>query len=140
MAAANQFSISRTEISGVSIADLAKEFGTPTYVYDSAKIVERINDLKKFDVIRYAQKANSNIAILDFMRRHGVVVDAVSVGEIHRAVAAGYAISGEPDPIVYTADIFDKSILEFVKENCSRYGTRPRSWKPITPSCSGPGR
>jgi diaminopimelate decarboxylase len=117
MAAANQFSISRTEISGVSIADLAKEFGTPTYVYDSAKIVERINDLKKFDVIRYAQKANSNIAILDFMRRHGVVVDAVSVGEIHRAIAAGYSISGEPDPIVYTADIFDKSILEFIKEN-----------------------
>lgn len=117
MATANQFSISRNEIAGVPVADLAKEFGTPTYVYDSAKIAERINDLKKFDVIRYAQKANSNIAVLDFVRRHGVVVDAVSVGEIHRAIAAGYSISGEPDPIVYTADIFDKSILEFIKAN-----------------------
>lgn len=117
MATANQFSISRNQIAGVSVADLAKEFGTPTYVYDSAKIAERINDLKKFDVIRYAQKANSNIAILDFVRRHGVVVDAVSVGEIHRAMAAGYSITGEPDPIVYTADIFDKAILDFVKAN-----------------------
>lgn len=117
MATANQFSISRNQIAGVSVSDLAKEFGTPTYVYDSAKIAERINDLKKFDVIRYAQKANSNIAILDFVRRNGVMVDAVSVGEIHRAMAAGYSITGEPDPIVYTADIFDKAILDFVKEN-----------------------
>ena len=40
--------------------------------------------------IRYAQKANSNLAILDLMRRHGVLVDAVSAGEIQRALAAGY--------------------------------------------------
>ena len=71
------FSTTRTEIAGNSIAALAKQFGTPTYVYDAAKIVERINDLRQFDVIRFAQKACSNIAILDLCRRHGVVVDAV---------------------------------------------------------------
>ena len=37
-----------------------------------------------FDVIRYAQKACSNLAILDLMRRQGVLVDAVSAGEIQR--------------------------------------------------------
>src|SRR5262245_62384406 len=76
----------RTTIAGVGVRDLAEQFGTPTYVYDAAKIVERINDLKHFDVIRFAQKACSNIAILDLAHRHGVLVDAVSAGEIHRAL------------------------------------------------------
>ena len=80
------FSTSRHEIAGQSVAGLAKEYGTPLYVYDLNVIEQRIADLKKFDVIRYAQKACGNIAILDRMRRRNVVVDAVSCGEIHRAL------------------------------------------------------
>jgi diaminopimelate decarboxylase len=108
------FSLIRRDIAGVPVGDLARQFGTPVYVYDAAKIVERIADLKAFDVVRYAQKACSNIAILDLVRRHGVVVDAVSAGEIHRALKAGYKTSGSPHPIVYTADIFDRDALELV--------------------------
>ena len=105
-------------IAGHAVADLAKEFGTPTYVYDAAKIVERVNDLAAFDVVRYAQKAASNIALLDLVRRHGVVVDAVSAGEIRRALAAGYqAATGEHPQIVYTADIFDRESLDLVAEH-----------------------
>jgi len=104
----------RTQIADVSVVDLARQFGTPTFVYDAAKIVERIIDLRAFDSIRYAQKACSNIAILDLVRRHGVFVDAVSAGEIARAVAAGYATTGDPPPIVYTADIFDRESLDMV--------------------------
>src|SRR6516225_7823412 len=99
-----------TQIAGVEIRSLAERFGTPTYVYDRAKIEERIGDLRGFPVIRYAQKANSNLAILDLMRRHGVLVDAVSAGEIHRALKAGY----EPRQIVYTSDIFDHAALDMV--------------------------
>src|SRR5437879_1293906 len=80
----------RTQIAGVRVRELAERFGTPAYVYNAAKIIERISDLKQFDLIRYAQKACSNIAILDLMRRHGVMVDAVSAGEVHRALKAGY--------------------------------------------------
>jgi diaminopimelate decarboxylase len=114
MPAVPEFSVYRRDIAGVPVADLARTFGTPTYVYDAAKIVERIHDLREFDVIRYAQKACSNLAILDLCRRHGVVVDAVSAGEIERAMKAGYAAQGEPHPIVYTADIFDRDALELV--------------------------
>src|SRR5688572_1485172 len=116
MPTAEPFQTIRTQIAGIGVADLAARFGTPSYVYDAAKIVERINDLKQFDVIRFAQKACSNIAILDLMRRHGVVVDAVSTGEIHRALKAGYK-AGEksgPAPVVYTADIFDRESLDTV--------------------------
>ena len=106
----------RTAIGALQVTELARQFGTPTYVYEAAKIVERINDLRAFDVIRYAQKACSNIAVLDLCRRNGVVVDAVSAGEIGRALAAGYVATGDPPPIVYTADIFDREALELVVE------------------------
>ena len=107
----------RTEIAGVPVAALAEQFGTPVYVYDAAMIERRIADLSPFDVIRYAQKANSNLAVLDLCRRNGVLVDAVSAGEVHRALAAGYSAGGEPPSIVYTADIFDRESLDCVVEH-----------------------
>lgn len=110
------FATLRTQIAGIDVAELARQFGTPTFVYDAAKIVERIGDLSQFDNIRYAQKACSNLAILDLVRRHGVLVDAVSAGEIARAMAAGYSVAGDPPPLVYTADIFDRESLEVVVE------------------------
>ncbi|MDX1963060.1 MAG: diaminopimelate decarboxylase [Pirellulales bacterium] len=116
MPAVATFSTRRSEIAGVPVPDLAASFGTPLYVYDAAKIIERINELRAFDVIRYAQKACSNLAVLDLVRRHGVVVDAVSAGEVRRALAAGYQPQGEPHQIVYTADIFDRESLGLVRE------------------------
>jgi diaminopimelate decarboxylase len=114
MSAPITFTPTRTEIAGQSVDALADRFGTPTYVYDASKIVERINDLAAFDVVRYAQKACSNLAILDLVRRHGVLVDAVSAGEILRAEAAGYQPGGEPPRIAYTADLFDAEALDLV--------------------------
>ena len=110
------FSITRDEISGHSVQELASKFGTPTYVYDAKIIRERVEQLKQFDVIRFAQKANSNIAVLDLIRKAGCLVDAVSSGEVHRAITAGFETSGEPHPIVYTADIFDREALDLVAE------------------------
>ncbi len=106
----------RDSIGTVSVFDIADQFGTPTYVYDAAIIHRRVHDLKQFDVVRFAQKACSNIAILDRMRHWRVVVDAVSAGEIRRAMRAGFAPQGDPPPIVYTADVFDRDALELVKE------------------------
>ncbi len=102
----------RTEIAGIAVAELARRFGTPLFVYDQAVVVERIGSLARFDHVRYAQKACSNLAVLDLMRRHGVLVDAVSAGEIHRATRAGYRPAGTPPAIVYTADIFDADALD----------------------------
>jgi diaminopimelate decarboxylase len=142
MPTAAPFSDLRTEIAGVAVAELARRFGTPTFVYDAATILERVDDLRAFDTIRYAQKANSNLAVLDLVRRHGVLVDAVSAGEVGRARAAGYATAGDPPPIVYTADIFDRESLDLVVAeglhvNCGspdmidQYGARAPG-RPIT--------
>lgn len=138
------FPLTLTDIAGQPIPKLARQFGTPAYIYDAAPIVKRINDLKSFDVIRFAQKACSNLAILDLVRRHGVLLDAVSAGEIHRAIAAGFkpGQADHPTEIVYTADIFDREALDVVVKhdihvNCGspdmidQYGQRSPG-KPIT--------
>jgi diaminopimelate decarboxylase len=108
-----------TEIAGQPVPELARKFGTPAYIYDAATICQRIADLAAFDVVRYAQKACSNIGILDLVRRNGVLVDAVSAGEVKRAIAAGYkpGQGSHPTEIVYTADIFDREALEIVIEH-----------------------
>jgi diaminopimelate decarboxylase len=117
MSVQHRSSLVQSEICGHSVVELANQFSTPTFVYDAQTIRQRIAVLRQFDVIRYAQKANSNLAILDLVRREGVLVDAVSAGEIRRAQAAGYSATtplGQPHPIVFTADIFDRQVLEIV--------------------------
>ncbi len=96
---------------------LAAQFGTPLWVYDAATIRQRIAQVSNFDTIRFAQKACSNIHILKLMREQGVKVDAVSRGEILRALAAGYQAGGEPSEIVFTADLFDADTLACVVEH-----------------------
>lgn len=109
-----RFPVLMTEIEGVPVGELARQYGTPLFVYDAAGIRRQIDRLRRFDVIRYAQKANSNLTLLRIMREAGVLVDAVSAGEIARALAAGYPATGSPEPIVYTADIFDRESLDRV--------------------------
>ena len=112
-----KFSTTRSDISGHCVIELAEQFGTPCYFYDAQTIRDRIGQLRQFDVIRFAQKANSNLAVLDLVRRNGVVVDAVSSGEVFRAKKAGFDYTGTPNQIVYTADIFDREALDLVVEN-----------------------
>jgi diaminopimelate decarboxylase len=104
-----------THIGAQPVEQLAKNFGTPTFVYEKAVIEKRIAELKVFEVIRFAQKACSNIAILALMRKNGVVVDAVSAGEVYRALKVGYKAEGHPAGIVFTADLFDNDAMEMIK-------------------------
>jgi len=96
---------------------LARQHGTPLWVYDAATIGQRIASLQAFDTVRYAQKANANTHLLRLMRAQGVVVDAVSRGEIERALAAGYTTAADgqgASGIVFTADLFDAATLDLV--------------------------
>ena len=97
---------------------LADEFGTPLWAYDAATIRQCIAQLQAFDTVRFAQKACSNIHVLELMRAQGVKVDAVSRGEILRAIAAGFKPGfGEPAEIVFTADVMDEATLATVVEH-----------------------
>ncbi|CNI19568.1 diaminopimelate decarboxylase [Yersinia frederiksenii] len=95
---------------------LPERFGCPVWAYDGDIITHKINQLRSFDVIRFAQKACSNIHILCLMRSQGVKVDSVSLGEIERALQAGFQPGLEPAEIVFTADLLDQATLLRVTE------------------------
>lgn len=88
---------------GVALSDVAKEFGTPSYVYSRATVErhwlafdEAFSSLPH--CVCYAVKANSNIAILNVLARLGSGFDIVSGGELTRVLAAG----GRADKIVFS--------------------------------------
>ena len=88
---------------GVAVERIAKEVGTPFYLYSNATLEHHF---KVFDevfsdvphITCYAVKANSNIAILDIFGRLGGGADIVSGGELFRALRAGMS----PDKNVYS--------------------------------------
>ncbi|EMV7406661.1 diaminopimelate decarboxylase [Enterobacter soli] len=105
-----------TDLNADNLLRLPAEFGCPVWVYDAQIIREKIAALHQFDVVRFAQKACSNIHILRLMREQGVKVDSVSLGEIERALAAGYDPKRDSDAIVFTADLIDEPTLARVHE------------------------
>jgi len=83
---------------GVSLEQIARDVGTPAYVYSAATIRDRYERLERMLVsvphrIHYTLKANSSRAILDLVRGLGAGVDVVSGGELHRALSVGFAPS-----------------------------------------------
>lgn len=78
----------------VPVSRIAKELGTPCYVYSHATLVRHF---RAYDsafktvphLIAFAMKANSNLAILRLMVKEGSGVDIVSGGELFRALKAG---------------------------------------------------
>jgi len=105
-----------TALNAANLLALTQQFGCPVWAYDAEIITQRISQLRQFDVIRFAQKACSNIHILRLMREQGVKVDSVSLGEIERALLAGFKPGREASEIVFTADVLDQPTLDRVTE------------------------
>jgi diaminopimelate decarboxylase len=83
---------------GVSLEHIAREVGTPVFVYSSSTIRDRYERLQRMLApvphrIHYTLKANSSLGILRLMRELGAGADVVSGGELHRALRAGFAPS-----------------------------------------------
>ncbi|WP_128892094.1 diaminopimelate decarboxylase [Erythrobacter sp. HKB08] len=88
----------------VPLPRIAREVGTPVYVYSRATLVrharvfrEALSGLKN-PHIAFAVKANPNLAVLGVLQREGYGADVVSGGELARAMAAGMA----PQDIVFS--------------------------------------
>ncbi|NBP70308.1 MAG: diaminopimelate decarboxylase, partial [Cytophagia bacterium] len=82
-------------IQGISVQEIAKEFGTPLYVYDASTIVSQIKTLRAAFAgtdlrIKYAAKALTNVNILRIMKQQGIGIDVVSVNEARLAMHAGF--------------------------------------------------
>jgi diaminopimelate decarboxylase len=80
---------------GVSLSRIARQAGTPLYVYSRALIEE---NYRRFDkafspvphLVCYAAKANSNLTILNFLASLGAGADVVSGGELRAALESGF--------------------------------------------------
>jgi diaminopimelate decarboxylase len=104
-------------VTSFDVAKVAKKYETPVWVYEQAILEKRAQEVQAFDLVRYAQKANSNLAILTILKNQGIKVDAVSAGEVLRAFKVGYTASAEHSDVVFTADLFDKDALKIIKEH-----------------------
>lgn len=105
------------QIQGIEMSAIAKEFGTPVYVYDGKKIINQLQNLKNaFSEnplkVKFAMKSLSNISILKLLNKHGAGVDAVSIQEAKLAIGAGF----ENGEIQFTPNCVDFSeIVEGVE-------------------------
>lgn len=97
---------------------IAKEFGSPVYVYDSEKIVSQYERLTsafkqvKHVKLNYAVKALSNLAILKLMNSLGAGLDTVSIQEVKLGLLAGVA----PSNIIFTPNGVSLTEIEKVSE------------------------
>tara|TARA_R110002167_G_scaffold25973_3_gene89612 strand:+ start:843 stop:2090 length:1248 start_codon:yes stop_codon:yes gene_type:complete len=78
----------------VSLANIAKQYSTPCYVYSRAALESHYRDYKDSfgdheNLICYAVKANSNLAVLSVLAKLGSGFDIVSIGELERVLRAG---------------------------------------------------
>jgi Diaminopimelate decarboxylase len=92
-------------LSHQQLIDIAKEFGTPVYVYHAEKIKEQYNKLvSAFSIIDtkffYACKALTNVNILKYIDSIGCGIDCSSVNEVKLALHAG--VSAEK--VLYTSN------------------------------------
>ena len=76
------------------IKKAAEQYGTPLYLYDEQTIIDRCRALAAAPnayglTVRYAMKANSTRALLRIISREGLLMDASSMNEVRRAMAAG---------------------------------------------------
>ena len=95
----------------VSLEDIARQFGTPCYVYSRAAIESAYREFAdelagRSSLLCYSVKANSNLTVLSLMAQLGAGFDIVSGGELARVIAAG----GDPAKIVFSG--VGKSAIE----------------------------
>ena len=90
-------------IENVSAKNIARQFGTPSYVYSYSKIKDNIiNFKKKFKTINplicFSVKSNANLHILSLINKFGLGADVVSKGELLVALKAKI----KPEKIVFS--------------------------------------
>jgi len=97
---------------------IARQYGTPLYVYDEATIERQFRALDSAVLYRqkriyYAAKANNNVALLDIIRRLGGYLDVSSPGEIFLGLKAGF----KPSQLLFTGNnLLDEELKYALKK------------------------
>ncbi len=105
-----------------TIEKLAKDFGTPLWLYRADLLRERVAHVLAMAPggevqARFAMKSCPATHLLREMRRHGIWLDTVSGNEVLRGLNAGYQGGMDPPEIFLTCDVFRDNALEVVMEH-----------------------
>ena len=105
-------------IDEVSLEDLAKEYGTPVYVYSGSKLKENLkgylSSVREQDKVCYSVKSNSNIHLLELLADLGSGFDVVSGNELRKCLEAG----AKPEDIVFSGvGKTEEELVLAIKEN-----------------------
>lgn len=100
-------------IDEVPVLSLVKKYGSPLYVYETAKMNSQYKRLKRAFHgtnirIYYACKALTNVNILRFFRNMGAGLDAVSIQEVRLSLLAGF----DPKDILFTPNCVSLDEIE----------------------------
>ena len=87
----------------ISVAEIARRYGTPCYIYSRAALEQNLLAYEKAlagsrHLTCFAVKANSNLAVLNVLARLGAGFDIVSGGELERVMRAG----GDPGKVIFS--------------------------------------
>jgi diaminopimelate decarboxylase len=103
-----------TALDDATLESLAERFGTPLWVYDLREIDAAVATLRRAfpDAhLAYAVKANANGAVLRRLRARGVGAEAITVGELARALRAGL----DPAGIVVGGPAQDRELRDLAR-------------------------
>ena len=108
------FAGNKLSCEGVSLAALAKKFGTPLYVYSQHTLEDHFQKLDTAlapldHLVCFAMKANSNLSVMRVLANRGSGFDVVSAGELQRVIAAG----GDPQKCVFAGVAKSEAEIEF---------------------------
>ncbi|MCX6799127.1 MAG: diaminopimelate decarboxylase [Candidatus Diapherotrites archaeon] len=106
-------------IGGFSAAALAKQYGTPLFVYNGNRILDNFNRIKDAFAaagaaprIHFAMKACPHLEVLRLLQREGALIDAVSPNEVRIALRAGFS----KEKILFTGTSISSSELSEIAE------------------------
>jgi diaminopimelate decarboxylase len=93
---------------------LIETYGSPLYVYNEHILKEKCRELQRLVdysdfKVNYSIKANSNLRLLEIVRKEGLNADAMSPGEIHLLLAAGF----KPKDLLYIGNNVSAEELRF---------------------------
>src|SRR5262249_54942076 len=79
---------------GIPITEMVAYVGTPVYIYSLPRALANLGRIRRAFAnlsphIHYSAKANANLMVLRTLTSAGAGIDAVSAGEIHKALLAG---------------------------------------------------
>ena len=111
---------------GMPLSPLAKEYGTPLYLYDEARIRERCRTYNaavreafgEAARVLYASKAASFKRLYEIMREENMGIDVVSSGEIYTALRAGFPLS---EAYFHSNNKTDEDIVYAIENGIGRF-------------------